>query len=423
MPRRRPLWQRLGGGGLLVSLLVHALLILLFGAWVISTFTDKAATDSGTFATGAGGGAAGQRIIDCKLPNLSKKVPKIEKSTTRITSKSSTNSLALPSLPTQGVTGDIGGPMSGGVSKGLGGGLGGGIGTGTGVGVGAARNFVSLFGAKMGTGGLLGEFWDIKMDKAGKPIPHPGPIGDYGYSAAAMVEYLGAIESVIRMNGDTSRALQRYFKAETTLVSSTFVHPYMLASEAPKAFGVEKEVKPVHWLAVYSGKASAPFTDEFRFAGGCDNVIVVLVNGKLVLDGSRRYTQAAPAEKYYTKWKPSTPPIPGAPTGVLKTFNSEVVWGDWVRLRKGEKFDITIILGESGGVYAAGLMVDWKGAPWNKSGQPPPPGGLPPVFQVGAVSPDLQQSIESQSKPHGYVPVFDPAVAFKPEKMPGGAAR
>lgn len=401
--------------------MVHALLVLVFGVWVVSTFTDKASTDSSTFATGKGGGLAGLEVIACELHKPRKTAAKFDKSIARITSRSPTSTLALPSLPAHGVVGDVGGPMSGAASKGLGGGLGGGIGTGTGVGVGAARNFVSLFGAKLGSGGLIGEFWDIKMDKAGKSIAHPGPVGDYGYSADAMVEYLGAIESVIRMNGDTSRALQKYFKAETTLVSSTFVHPYMLASEAPKAFGVEKEVKPVHWLAVYSGKASAPFTDEFRFVGGCDNVLVVLINGKLVLDGSRRYTQAAPPERYYTRWKPTTAPVPGAPAGVLKTFNSQVVWGDWVRLRKGEKFDITIILGESGGVYAAGLCVDWKGAPWNKSGKPAPSGGLPPVFQVGAVSPDLQRSIEDQSRPHGYVPVFDPDVVFKPERQAGAA--
>ena len=147
-------------------------------------------------------------------------------------------------------------------------------------------------------------------------------------------------------------------------------------------------------------------------------MIVVLVNGKLVFDGSLRYTQAAPPEKYYTKWKPSTPPIKGAPTGDIRTFNSPAIWGDWVRLRKGEKFDITIILGESGGVYANGLLVDWKTAPWHKDkNSPGPPGGLPPIFQVGPVSPDLAESIQTQSKPHGYVPYFEKDVVFKPERF------
>ena len=416
--RRRPFWQKLGGDGLVVSLIFHGFLVFLFGAWVISTITDTAKTDPTTFASGSGGGAAGQRAKSFEHKLQPKNAQNLAKTSARITSKSATSSLALPSLPETSANSLVSGLTNGGSSKGLGGGAGGGIGSGVGVGVGNAKNFVSLFGSKLGSGGLLGEFWDIKLDKDGKPIKHAGPIGDYGYSAAAMVEYLDAIESVIRMNGNTSRALQKYFKAETTLVSSTFVHPYMPASEAPKAFGVEKEVKPVHWLAVYSGKASAPFTDEFRFVGGCDNVIVVLVNGKLVFDGSRRYTQSAPPEKYYTKWKPSTPPIKGAPTGDIRTFNSPAIWGDWVRLRKGEKFDITIILGESGGVYANGLLVDWKTAPWHKDkNSPGPPGGLPPIFQVGPVSPDLAESIQTQSKPHGYVPYFEKDVVFKPERF------
>ena len=416
--RRRPFWQRLGGDGLVVSLIFHGFLVFLFGAWVISTITDTAKTDPTTFASGSGGGATGQRAKSFEHKLQPKNAKNLAKTSARITSKSATSSLALPSLPETSANSVVSGLTNGGSSKGLGGGAGGGIGSGVGVGVGNAKNFVSLFGSKLGSGGLLGEFWDIKLDKDGKPIKHAGPIGDYGYSAAAMVEYLDAIESVIRMNGNTSRALQKYFKAETTLVSSTFVHPYMPASEAPKAFGVEKEVKPVHWLAVYSGKASAPFTDEFRFVGGCDNVIVVLVNGKLVFDGSRRYTQSAPPEKYYTKWKPSTPPIKGAPTGEIRTFNSPAIWGDWVRLRKGEKFDITIILGESGGVYANGLLVDWKTAPWHKDkNSPGPPGSLPPIFQVGPVSPDLAESIQTQSKPHGYVPYFEKDVVFKPERF------
>ena len=416
--RRRPFWQKLGGDGLVVSLIFHGFLVFLFGAWVISTITDTAKTDPTTFASGSGGGAAGQRAKSFEHKLQPKNAQNLAKTSARITSKSATSSLALPSLPETSANSLVSGLTNGGSSKGLGGGAGGGIGSGVGVGVGNAKNFVSLFGSKLGSGGLLGEFWDIKLDKDGKPIKHAGPIGDYGYSAAAMVEYLDAIESVIRMNGNTSRALQKYFKAETTLVSSTFVHPYMPASEAPKAFGVEKEVKPVHWLAVYSGKASAPFTDEFRFVGGCDNVIVVLVNGKLVFDGSRRYTQSAPPEKYYTKWKPSTPPIKGAPTADIRTFNSPAIWGDWVRLRKGEKFDITIILGESGGVYANGLLVDWKTALWHKDkNSPGPPGGLPPIFQVGPVSPDLAESIQTQSKPHGYVPYFEKDVVFKPERF------
>jgi hypothetical protein len=407
-------WGRLGGEGLVASLLIHGGLLLLFAAWVIATITDEAKVDPETFATGSGGGAMGERarVLEHKLQPRIAQNP--AQTTSRITSKSTTTSVTLPELPTTSASALMSGLAGGSPSKGLGGGVGGGIGSGVGIGVGHSRNFVSVFGSKGSTGGLLGEFWDIKLDRKGQPIAHPGVPRDYGYSAEAMVEYLGAIASVIRMKGDANRALARYFKAETTLVSSTFVHPYMSAAEAPRAFGVEREVRPVHWLAVYRGKAAAPFADQFRFVGGCDNVIVVLVDGKVVFDGSRRYTHHAPPSRYYTTWKQTTEPIPGSLTGNIRTFNGSNVWGDWFSLRKGEVVDLTIILGESGGIYACGLFLDWKGAGWHRKGGSIPPGGIPPVFQVGPCPPDVQELIRSRSAPHGYVPFFDPEPVFRP---------
>jgi len=407
-------WRRLGGEGLLASLLLHGGLILLFAAWVIVTITDEAKTDPETFATGSGGGSRGERAKVHEHKMQPRNVQNLARSSARITSRSATASVALPDLPTTSAPSLLAGLAGGGSSKGFGGGSGGGMGTGLGVGAGNARNFVSVFGSKAATGGLLGEFWDIKLDRRGNPIVHPGVPRDYGYSAEAMVEYLEAIEAVIRMKGDANRALAKYYKAETTLVSSTFVHPHMSAAEAPKAFGVEKEVGPVHWLAVYRGRASAPFTDQFRFAGGCDNVIVVLVNGKVVFDGSRRYTHHAPPSKYYTRWNPTTEPIPGALTGNIRTFNGATVWGDWFSLRKGETIDLAILLGESGGIYACGLFLDWKGAEWHRKGGKIPPAGIPPVFQVGPCPPEVQAMIKAQSAPHGYVPFFDPEPSFKP---------
>lgn len=59
--RRQPFWQKIGGSGLVVSIVIHAVLLVLFGAWVVSSWTDSAKTDPDTFATGSGGGAAGER--------------------------------------------------------------------------------------------------------------------------------------------------------------------------------------------------------------------------------------------------------------------------------------------------------------------------------------------------------------------------
>ena len=52
---RRTLWQRVGGEGLALSVLIHILLILIAVVWVVSTITDNAGKkDPNNFATGAG---------------------------------------------------------------------------------------------------------------------------------------------------------------------------------------------------------------------------------------------------------------------------------------------------------------------------------------------------------------------------------
>ncbi|HAZ66751.1 MAG TPA: hypothetical protein DCY41_08360, partial [Opitutae bacterium] len=67
--RRQPFWKKIGGDGLVVSIVFHAVLLILFGAWVVSSWTDTAKTDPDTFATGSGGGAAGERakVFEHKL--------------------------------------------------------------------------------------------------------------------------------------------------------------------------------------------------------------------------------------------------------------------------------------------------------------------------------------------------------------------
>jgi len=150
--RRKPgLWDRIGGQGLMASLLFHGGLLLLFAAWVIVTITDEAKTDPDTFATGAGGGSKGERAVIRDHKVTPKNAQAIARTSPRITSKSSTAAVALPDLPTTSVSSLLTGMTAGGSSKGFGGGSGGGIGSGQGIGVGNARNFVGkpVMGARI----------------------------------------------------------------------------------------------------------------------------------------------------------------------------------------------------------------------------------------------------------------------------------
>ena len=51
-----------------------------------------------------------------------------------------------------------------------------------------------------------------------------------------------------------------YFKAPNALIATQFMMPDMDAQEGPKAYGVDKEVKPSRWCALYKGKVSPPKT-------------------------------------------------------------------------------------------------------------------------------------------------------------------
>ena len=64
---KRTLWQRLGGEGLALSVVLHVVLVLIAIVWVVSTVTDNAGKkDPNAFATGAGGGSGGPKAKEYK---------------------------------------------------------------------------------------------------------------------------------------------------------------------------------------------------------------------------------------------------------------------------------------------------------------------------------------------------------------------
>ena len=141
---KRSFWQRIGASGLSVSLAIHVLLVFIAAAFVVSTVTDNAKKDPNSFATGAGGGSGGERVKSTERKVQPKNVKSLAKTTTRITSKSASASIALPDMPSSASASSmISGAMAGGASKGFGGGSGGGIGSGRGMGSGGGKNFVA----------------------------------------------------------------------------------------------------------------------------------------------------------------------------------------------------------------------------------------------------------------------------------------
>ena len=168
--RRKPtFWQRFGGEGFTVSVVIHAILVLIAAFLIISVTKESAIKDPNSFATGAGGGSAGDKAKNYETKVKPKNVKALAKNASRITSKSTTATISLPDVQTTSTASMISGMMSGGSSKGFGGGAGGGIGSGIGVGVGNGRNFVGrpVMGAK-----IFAQKIAVYMDSSGSMTPY-----------------------------------------------------------------------------------------------------------------------------------------------------------------------------------------------------------------------------------------------------------
>jgi hypothetical protein len=176
--RKRSFWSRFGGEGFIVSVVIHTVLVLIAAFLIISVTKDSSKKDPNSFATGAGGGNAGDKAKTRETKVQMKNVKTLAKNAARITSKSSTATIALPDMQVSSSASMLSGMLSGGSSKGFGGGSGGGIGSGMGVGVGNGKNFVGrpVMGAK-----IFAQRIAVYMDASG-----------------SMTSYLDKVEEAIR---------------------------------------------------------------------------------------------------------------------------------------------------------------------------------------------------------------------------------
>ena len=349
---RRTLWQRLGGEGLALSVLVHIVLVLIAIVWVVSTVTDGAGKkDPNAFATGAGGGAGGPKAKEFKTKLQPKNIKSLAKTNTRITSKNTNSAVAISSLPSMSNPLLSAGAIGGGASKGFGGGSGGGIGAGKGTGVGGGRNFVSLFGMKGGpnanAGGLIGTLYDLKQTADRKPTSAaPANTGIPPYRASVR-EFLES--------GWSAGRLQKFFKSPDKLVSGQLFITSRSADDAPKAFEVEKLMKPSRWVIHYRCYVEMPSSMPFRFVGSGDDFLIVRWNRKIALDdGYETYLAGGGNYKDFGVKVTQEYKVDRRP-GSLNRLKA----GPWIQVTKGTKVPVEVLIGETpGGVFDCYLAIE-----------------------------------------------------------------
>lgn len=195
---------------------------------------------------------------------------------------------------------------------------------------------------RLDKGSMEGIFYDLKQTVDRKP------------SGMDRDKYLVLLEDFFK-RGWNRRMLEKYYRVRNPLYTSQIYMPLMNANEAPKAFHVENEVQPAQWIILYEGQFQAPESGQYRFAGYADDMLVVRVNDRVVLDGSIITARAnnKPVENPVVK-------VPGQEVAAAhKIGNGSLIYSDWMHFDADQANKIEILVGERpGGQFCAFLFVE-----------------------------------------------------------------
>jgi len=218
-----------------------------------------------------------------------------------------------------------------------------------------AESETSVFGSRQArNGALIGILYDLKQSQQRKSVPMD------------LKSYGSVVDEFLSKDWDES-VLNRYFRAVSPLYATQIFVPLISADSAPRAFGVDKIVKPSFWLIHYKGQIAAPSDGDWRFWGDGEEVCSVAVNGSTVLLAN--WHEITTPNVF---WKSSEPPG-------MKVANSRMRAGDWMHLKAGQVMDLDVLIGErGGGVFCAFLLIEKRGGNYQQvEGSP-----VLPVFQL-----------------------------------------
>jgi len=334
-----------------LSILIHAALFLLAGMLVVFTVVKK---EEKKFEPPK---AVKRPKMELKKPKVRIKKTSRPKPTTRIVTKM--NRASLPDIQLPEMTG-------------MGEGLGGGI---EGFDIMPDLGETTLFGGEQSIGNdLVGTFYDFKRDQRGRPT-----IMNDHMIVAALGKFV--------KSGWKPSELARYYRSPKKLYSTCVMIPSILSSTAPAAFG-ESDTGGWCWAVHYKGQLVHKDGIKFRFWGVGDDILLVRVGGKLVLNGcipndhgpwriesilgGSWQSDSADSRRY-----------------VLGHFLSVV--GDWITLEPGVPLDLEILLGEvPGGGFSAMLTVEVEGEEYERNHQGAP---ILPMFKTAVPTHDIEDNI------------------------------
>ena len=207
-------------------------------------------------------------------------------------------------------------------------------------------------------GTLEGTLFDFKKDAAGDPIKRSWNMRNY-------TEVIEGFKPTIREFSRTfnlSRIDREFYKADKHLYGSYFIIPWSQASIAPKDFGVEGIIAPTLIGAHYTGSFKPTESGRFRFFGRADDVLIVRINGKIVLDGSVSVGRGS-----YSNWRQGhIAKRHDEAQGVRSYFGLPSyfrgITGNWFTLTEGQSTRMEVLIAEvPGGDFGAYLLIEEEG--------------------------------------------------------------
>jgi len=350
-----------------LSILIHAALFLLAGMLVVFTVVKK---EEKKFVPPK---AVERPKMKLRKPKVKVKKTSKPKPTTRIVTK-----VSRASMP------DIQLPEMSGMGDGLGVGLGG---------FDVMPNFSedTLFGNTHSIGNdFVGTFYDLKRDSHGAPIGTMTPD-----------ELIGDVKKFVR-SGWKSSVFSRYYRSPKKLYTTHFMIPIVPSVLGPMVFG--EQTGGYLWLVHYKGQLVHKEGITFRFWGGGDDLMLVRVNGKLVLNGCRDPAHAA---RITPHWQ--TPEKSKYQRYILGSVYNTV--GNWITLEAGVPLDMEVLVGEALGDFFCGmLLVEVQGEEYERIGRLLVP--ALPMFTTTELTRDLIEAVRADIVP-GEAGITNKVVIFR----------
>ncbi|WP_372798559.1 SHD1 domain-containing protein, partial [Pontiella sp.] len=364
--------------GFVISLLIHAGAFVLAGLLVVFSVTQKTE----------------KKFVPPKpvdRPKMKLRKPKVKvkksakpKSTTRIVTK-----VQKASMP------DIQLPEMSGISDGLAGDIGG-------FEILPNLEEISVLGSSQSIGSdLEGTFYDFNRRRNGST---------YGMDTDVFITELARFVS----SGWKTTKLAKYYRSPIQLYTTAIAVPPMPSPLAPSAFG-EPDNMDFCWMVHYQGQLVHKDGIRFRFVGNGDDILVVAVNGKTVLNGSRGWDRDENRWVDCAEWLPDS-----ADNRKWIKCHDYAAVGDLIELEPGVPVDLDIMFAEvPGGQFNAFLCIMEEGVKYENNTKAEP---ILPLFKTAELPRSLQDKIY-RGMPYGEVsvtdgPVFNDYASSSPEPRP-----